>query len=809
MRSRACSASFVRTIPALLPLPPAARSFWPWLRADAALAGAAAQITLSAPPSSAPPSPGARCLSGGGAEPLRTSSCRPERIGQRLSALASRVDYRAIPPTHRASLYTKREACTFNPWAAAANAAGSGSNTSGGGSRGSSGSSGSGSSSSVGVTGVAGRLGSEQHGSSAADTAGAGDLPERLRQEEPGDAAALQDGEERGVGGDAGGKGDGKVEGGLQQGHAGRDLVAEERAKRRLEEAVAALVVDRRAREKVERKVEVLAEYAHWIQTGEVREAGEGGWPAEGAESSSVPSMSDRVGADVSVESAEAKVAGEHPEQQQQQQGAGGFESFPPDFRGPVKFPFSELMRMIVKETLERSPGGGMGGVGVEASELEGLEGSPPASARPSPPRCLLFTPADLTTITNGFAQENFIVNGEYGSLYYGRLDPTNYGAPAGGSGEGKQGESSSVGTLLDESGGGGGTQRSSAEAIEVAVKLLRFSSKREAIEVMDMFTREVDILQRVQHHPHIVRLVGRCKDPLSVSLALVYEFMPGGSLQEQLLMAKLWETKVARFFGPEASKMTHAEAAAAAAAGTLSLPPPPSPARSFPPPLPLHLSWRDRIRIAAEIASALLCLHQFHPPILHRDLKPDNILLDQSRTSKLAGMGLSCVVPSSSSSHPVVMGNVRGTPGFVDTETIFSKTTTVKTDMYAFGMVLMLLLTRFPEVEDEIGYLHFMPSEIRWNPARAAALIAGLEGTGTNSGSEIDDRMGGVSSGGVGQLDPSAGEWDVGLAHRLLVVAMRCLERTSERRPCMEEVMHAVGAVARDAAALGAKGVE
>ncbi|CAI5937148.1 unnamed protein product [Closterium sp. NIES-65] len=100
---------------------------------------------------------------------------------------------------------------------------------------------------------------------------------------------------------------------------------------------------------------------------------------------------------------------------------------------------------------------------------------SPPASARPSPPHCLLFSPADLATTTNGFAQENFIVNGEHGSLYYGRPDPTHYTATAGGEElatgeqqhassscgssdgerEGKPGESSRGGTLHDESSDG------------------------------------------------------------------------------------------------------------------------------------------------------------------------------------------------------------------------------------------------------------------------------------------------------------------------------------------------------------------
>ncbi|CAI5468700.1 unnamed protein product [Closterium sp. Yama58-4] len=64
---------------------------------------------------------------------------------------------------------------------------------------------------------------------------------------------------------------------------------------------------------------------------------------------------------------------------------------------------------------------------------------------------------------------------------------------------------------------------------------------------------------------------------------------------------------------------------------------PHPSPASPLPPPL----AWHHRLRIASEIASALLFLHSHSPPILHSDLKPQNILLDAHGASKLSDTGL------------------------------------------------------------------------------------------------------------------------------------------------------------------------
>lgn len=60
-------------------------------------------------------------------------------------------------------------------------------------------------------------------------------------------------------------------------------------------------------------------------------------------------------------------------------------------------------------------------------------------------------------------------------------------------------------------------------------------------------------------------------------------------------------------------------------------------------------LSWQHRFRIAAEIGTGLLFLHQTKPePLVHRDLKPGNILLDRNFVSKISDVGLARLVPPS-----------------------------------------------------------------------------------------------------------------------------------------------------------------
>ncbi|KAG6579627.1 U-box domain-containing protein 35, partial [Cucurbita argyrosperma subsp. sororia] len=112
-------------------------------------------------------------------------------------------------------------------------------------------------------------------------------------------------------------------------------------------------------------------------------------------------------------------------------------------------------------------------------------------------------------------------------------------------------------------------------------------------------------------------------------------------------------------------------------------------------------IPWYERFRIAWEIASALVFLHSSKPkPIIHRDLKPANILLDRNLVSKIGDVGLSTVFNSDplmstafKNSGPV------GTLCYIDPEYQRSGLISPKSDVYAFGMVILQLLTAKPAV--------------------------------------------------------------------------------------------------------------
>ena len=106
-----------------------------------------------------------------------------------------------------------------------------------------------------------------------------------------------------------------------------------------------------------------------------------------------------------------------------------------------------------------------------------------------------------------------------------------------------------------------------------------------EAQQGVDEMEREVKVLSSVSH-PHLVQLLGVCNEP--GCQALVYELMEAGSLDGVLGLC--------------------GEGADGAAA----------------------LTWRERVRIAAEVATALVWLHSHSKPIYHMDIKPANILLDR-----------------------------------------------------------------------------------------------------------------------------------------------------------------------------------
>ncbi|XP_038874380.1 serine/threonine-protein kinase PBS1 [Benincasa hispida] len=174
-----------------------------------------------------------------------------------------------------------------------------------------------------------------------------------------------------------------------------------------------------------------------------------------------------------------------------------------------------------------------------------------------------------------------------------------------------------------------------------VAVKQL----DRNGLQGNREFLVEVLMLSLL-HHPNLVNLIGYCAD--GDQRLLVYEFMPLGSLEDHL----------------------H------------EIPPEKEP-----------LDWNTRMKIAAGAARGLEYLHdKANPPVIYRDFKSSNILLDEGYHPKLSDFGLAKLGPVGDKSH--VSTRVMGTYGYCAPEYAMTGQLTVKSDVYSFGVVFLELIT-------------------------------------------------------------------------------------------------------------------
>ncbi|KAE8710445.1 putative receptor-like protein kinase [Hibiscus syriacus] len=216
-----------------------------------------------------------------------------------------------------------------------------------------------------------------------------------------------------------------------------------------------------------------------------------------------------------------------------------------------------------------------------------------------------VFTLEELKVITQCFSSANFLGEGGFGPVHKGFIDDK---------------------------------LRPGLEAQPVAVKLLDL----EGCQGHREWLTEVVFLAQLSHL-HLVKLIGYCCE--EEHRLLVYEYMPRGSLENQLF-------------------------------------------RRYSVPLP----WSTRMKIALGAAKGLAYLHDAEKPVIYRDFKGSNILLDSDYTAKLSDFGLAKDGPEGDKSH--VSTRVMGTHGYAAPEYIMTGHLTAMSDVYSFGVVLLELLT-------------------------------------------------------------------------------------------------------------------
>ncbi|KAK6159577.1 hypothetical protein DH2020_006891 [Rehmannia glutinosa] len=159
-------------------------------------------------------------------------------------------------------------------------------------------------------------------------------------------------------------------------------------------------------------------------------------------------------------------------------------------------------------------------------------------------------------------------------------------------------------------------------------------------------FHTELDLLSRL-NHAHLLNLLGYCEE--GGERLLVYEFMANGSLHQHL-HTKNKELKE-------------------------------------------QLDWVRRVTIAVQAARGIEYLHGYAcPPVIHRDIKSSNILIDEEHNARVADFGLSLLGPANSSSPLAELP--AGTLGYLDPEYYRLHYLTTKSDVYSFGVLLLEILT-------------------------------------------------------------------------------------------------------------------
>ncbi|XP_076887919.1 serine/threonine-protein kinase-like protein At3g51990 [Bidens hawaiensis] len=224
----------------------------------------------------------------------------------------------------------------------------------------------------------------------------------------------------------------------------------------------------------------------------------------------------------------------------------------------------------------------------------------------------------------------------------------------------------------------------------------------------------EINILSKLQS-PHLVNLIGFTNNSKQNRL-LVVEFMSNGTLYDTL----------------------HVN------------PAPPN--------------WGRRIRLAVHTAKAIETLHSSTPPVIHRDIKSANILLDRNFNARLGdfGLALRCHL----NDHRLLSTPPAGTMGYLDPGYVTPDNLSTKTDVFSFGILLLEIISG----RKAIDVSHSPPSIVDW----AIPLI----------------RRGKLMSVFDPRIPPPK---DPIVRKQLAVIAAKCVRSCRERRPSMSEIVESL----------------
>lgn len=295
----------------------------------------------------------------------------------------------------------------------------------------------------------------------------------------------------------------------------------------------------------------------------------------------------------------------------------------------------------------------------------------------------------------------------------------------------------------------------------EVAVKRTKAERRRNMKKFDSGFRNEILVLSGVRHR-NLVELIGYSSKGADV--LLVYEFIAQGSVDDLLKKEMTEEDGEGEY----------------------------------------NLTWERRLKIAFGAAQGLDYLHSgVTPPIIHRDIKSSNILVDAEFVAKVADFGLSKIRPEMELDGQKTLG-VQGTLGYIDPEYAATLKPTERSDVYSFGVVLLELATGWrpiggPEKKHIIQRVAKSVNNSGFDSIVALSIRKEVEGEGFDGegGKPTTTAVlysGNSSSNEAGGAEVTIAAYSPELFQRFVKLGMQCCAKDSSTRPSMRIVAKSLG---------------